>query len=524
MIVVKHKYIAARGRGGVGKVAGIGKTIAHMKYIQNRPGEDKERGSGREMFNDSEERLNSKDMKAAIRELGDAKVIAHKLTLAPEINPEDKKAFTRDVMKNLSREKGLDLDWFAVEHNNRDHHHIHVVVLGKDRNGTEVSIHLRDIDRAKEHGDRYLEREQPRAFERAREAREEKERERLAVRSQERDQRVREGIELPWMKRNIIREQLEPYKEWKEKQGRGRKEKAPGREEIERPYHHDTIEAAGREWSRANSLAELRDLNDHLWENYEDRLSKEDYKKLMGWMRDKEPTLEDDGKRKGQKDKIDPRDRDSFEHNGKQYKSQDSYEKLTELAQELREKKERLPIDSYNNLRSWIEDQDRARFAGAMEKGMNDALKKSERSKTSEDLKAQEGGRVIDPMQDAMMRNPVMGLFMSAASIANTIVRMIPLTENKDHLKDNREELEKSLIALDKEPSREKDSFDRYVEELQRKQEEEQKAQVRENIMKAIGRNEEAQKARERREKEKKEEKEREDRDKDDFERDYWGR
>ena len=69
-----------------------------------------------------------------------------------------------------------------------------------------------------------------------------------------------------------------------------------------------------------------------------------------------------------------------------------------------------------------------------------------------------------------------------------------------------------------------KDSFDRYVEELQRKQEEEQKAQVRENIMKAIGRNEEAQKARERREKEKKEEKEREDRDKDDFERDYWGR
>ena len=524
MIVVKHKYIAARGRGGVGKVAGIGKTIAHMKYIQNRPGEDKERGSGREMFNDSEERLNSKDMKAAIRELGDAKVIAHKLTLAPEINPEDKKAFTRDVMKNLSREKGLDLDWFAVEPNNRDHHHIHVVVLGKDRNGTEVSIHLRDIDRAKEHGDRYLEREQPRAFERAREAREEKERERLAVRSQERDQRVREGIELPWMKRNIIREQLEPYKEWKEKQGRGRKEKAPGREEIERPYHHDTIEAAGREWSRANSLAELRDLNDHLWENYEDRLSKEDYKKLMGWMRDKEPTLEDDGKRKGQKDKIDPRDRDSFEHNGKQYKSQDSYEKLTELAQELREKKERLPIDSYNNLRSWIEDQDRARFAGAMEKGMNDALKKSERSKTSEDLKAQEGGRVIDPMQDAMMRNPVMGLFMSAASIANTIVRMIPLTENKDHLKDNREELEKSLIALDKEPSREKDSFDRYVEELQRKQEEEQKAQVRENIMKAIGRNEEAQKARERREKEKKEEKEREDRDKDDFERDYWGR
>lgn len=54
MIVVKHKYIAARGKGGVGKVAAIGKTIAHMNYIRNRPGEDRERDrGGREMFNDS---------------------------------------------------------------------------------------------------------------------------------------------------------------------------------------------------------------------------------------------------------------------------------------------------------------------------------------------------------------------------------------------------------------------------------------------------------------------------------------
>ena len=45
MIVVKHKYIAARGKGGVGKVAGIGKAMAHVKYIQFRPGEDRERGS-----------------------------------------------------------------------------------------------------------------------------------------------------------------------------------------------------------------------------------------------------------------------------------------------------------------------------------------------------------------------------------------------------------------------------------------------------------------------------------------------
>ncbi|MBA4049815.1 MAG: hypothetical protein C0464_02270 [Cyanobacteria bacterium DS2.008] len=526
MIIVKHKYIAARGKSGVGKVAAIGKTIAHMKYIQNRPGEDRERDhGGRDMFNDSEDRLSSKDMKKAIRELGEAKVIAHKLTLAPEISPEDKKAFTREVMKNLSRSKGLDLDWFAVEHNNTDHHHIHVVVLGKDRNGTEVGLHLRDIEKAKEYGDRYLEREHPREFERARDAREAKERERLELRKQEWKERDREGLELPWMKRGIVREQLEPYKEWRQKQGREEKERAPRGDGAERPYHNDSIKAVGQDWSRANTLGELQDLNQHLWENYGDRIPVDEYKKLSGWIRDKERARADDDRPKQPgREKEDPRNCDSFEHGGKRYGSKDSYDRLKELATELREKKERLPIDDYNNLRGWIEDRDRARFSGALEKGMKDAIKSKEHSKTSADLKAQEGGRVINPLQDELMRNPVVGLFMTGASIANTIVGMIKLTENKDHLKDNRQELEMAKIEVDKEPPREKNSWDRYVEELQRKEEEERKAQVRENIMKAIGRNEEAQKARERRKKEKKEEKEREERGRDDFERGWWGR
>lgn len=524
MIVVKHKYIAARGKSGVGKVAAIGKTIAHMKYIRNRPGEDKERDKGRDMFSDSEDRLSTKDMSRAIREQGNPKVVAHKLTLAPEISPEDKKAFTRDVMKNLSREKGLDLEWFAVAHNNTDHHHIHVVVLGKDRNGSEVSLSLRDIDKAKEYADRYLEREQPREFERARERREEKERELLELRKQEWKERDREGIELPWMKRGVIREQLEPYKEWQKKREEAKRERAPRGDLAERPYHNDRIEAAGRDWSRGNTLGELQDLNQHLWENYGDRIPVEEYKKLTGWIRDKERARADDDRPKQGKEKEDPRNKDSFEHGGERYGSKDSYDRLNGLATELREKKERLPIDDYNNLRGWIEDRDRARFSGALEKGMKDAIRKTEYSKTSADLKAQEGGRVINPLQDELMRNPVVGLFMTGASIANTIVGMIKLTENRDHLKDNRQELEMAKIEVDKEPPREKDSWDRYVEELQRKQEEERKAQLRESILKAIGRNEEAQKARERREKEKEEERERKDRDRDDFERGWWGR
>jgi type IV secretory pathway VirD2 relaxase len=87
---------------------------------------------------------------------------------------------------------GRDLRWFGVEHNNTDHHHIHVVVLGKDRNGTEVKIGLNDIEKAKEHGDRYLERWHPRELERSRKDRADREKERIAERTKEREPRKSE--------------------------------------------------------------------------------------------------------------------------------------------------------------------------------------------------------------------------------------------------------------------------------------------------------------------------------------------
>jgi len=423
-------------------------------------------------------------------------------------------------MKNMSRAKGLDLDWFAVEHNNTDHHHIHVVVLGKDRNGSEVSFSLRDLEKAKEFGDRYLERHHPREFEQARERRAEKERERLEVRQQERSERIREGLELPWMKRNIVREQLEPYKEWKKNKDQERKNKGQKREERERPYYQDTITAAGKEYSRANSLGELTALNSHLWDNYEDRIAVDEYKKLTGWIRDKERAKEPESRSQGKEPGAEKRqDRDYFEHGGKAYRSKDSYEKLSGLAQELREKKERLAIDDYQNLRSWIEDGSRARFAGAIEKEMGRVIKLTERSKTMDDLKSQEGGRVLNPVQDQMMANPVVGLFMKVASIANAVVRMIPLTDNRDHLKDNRQDLEKAKTELSKEPERGFDGLDQLLGDRYGRDEHERKEAKRESIEKGIERNEAAQKERERQAKLKKEQKDLERGDRENFER-----
>lgn len=53
-----------------------------------------------------------------------------------------------------------------------------------------------------------------------------------------------------------------------------------------------------------------------------------------------------------------------------------------------------------------------------------------------EDLKAAEGGRVIDPQLEQFMRNPIVGIFMIEASIASEIVRSIPLDDrNRDYVR-----------------------------------------------------------------------------------------
>lgn len=522
MVVVRHKFIAGRGKRSGGKVVAIGKALAHVKYIQHRPGPDREKG-GREMFNDREDKIDAREMREAIKELDGSRVVVHKLTLAPEINPDDKKAFTREVMQNLSRDMGRDLEWFAVAHNNTDHHHIHVVVLGKDRNGTDVRIDLKDIDKVKEYGDRYLERCHPLELERSRREREDREKERRAERVREREaaqeERIREGLELPWLHKKLVREQLEPYKDWKEKQDEKEREPEKKRDAPERPYHQDTIEAAGREWSKANSLGELRDLNEYLWDNYEERIPKDEYRKLVGWIKDKERL----GKRQAE-DKQPAQEkvrRDQFEHQGETYSKKDSYEKLTGLANNLRERDERIPFDDYQKLRGWIENKDRERFSGALEAELQRTHKKFERSKTMEDLKAAEGGRVVDPLQEHMMRNPIVGLFMTEAAIAKELVASIVLDDrNRDYVKEQIDGLEDAKRDLDE---REKDRNAEALKGLRMpweiKSQEERDREAREKIEKA---KEEAERKREE-EKEKEREKKRE-KDRSPFERDEWGR
>jgi hypothetical protein len=365
MMIVRHSYISvkAKHRGGVSLKAArglaIGTALGHVKYIQHRPGKDLEKG-GRDVFTDAEDSVDAKELRDMIREYEGRGVVVHKLTLSPEVSPNDPKEFTREVMKELGSEKGLDLQWWAVTHDNTDNRHVHVVVLPKDKDGRMVRFDKNDYDKLKEFGDRYLERTQYSDCRMAELVRQEKHRQRSSERQQqlekERQERIRNGEELPWLHKKIVREQLEPYQQWKDQ----------------------------------------------------------------------------------------PRDpKDSFEYLGQRFSKEDGYERLAGLRRHLHEntsKSLRLPKEDYKRLASWIEQKDRARFSGEIDRQLASA--KTSQTARDEARNSPAANRYVSPLQQEMMRNPIMGLFLTEAAIAAELVRWIPLTDQRDRLKENRDGLE----------------------------------------------------------------------------------
>lgn len=277
----------------------------------------------------------------------------------------------------------------------------------------------------------------------------------------------------------------------------------------------EKIRAAGEDWTKDNTLKELRDLDQNLWDNFEKRIPKDEYKKLSGWIKEKEhEQRRKDDQPEPKKNKREKEDRDFFEHGGKKFSSKDSYEKLTGLAKELRDNTERLPFDSYQKLRGWIEDRDRSRWVGSLEKGLEQAkneMRTPERPRSVE----RAGGEIIDPLQVQLTGNPVFKLFMAGAGMANELVKSIPLTENRDRLKESREDIEKSAQELD----------EKLGKDLAGSAYEEKAKGHRDKLDKALGETKEGQKAREDQKKKDQERQEREKKDREWFERGGgWGR
>ena len=115
---MKHTYTRDRGA-----------ARAAVRYYQLRPrGRDEE---SRIIFTKDGTSLRA-DADRMMREHQNGNFLVHRITLSPSDRerPEDLRDFTRYVLSELETEKGQHLHWFAVEHKNTSHQHVHVMIAG----------------------------------------------------------------------------------------------------------------------------------------------------------------------------------------------------------------------------------------------------------------------------------------------------------------------------------------------------------------------------------------------------------
>ncbi len=147
--------VIAKGNYLKGKL-GMSKAHAHLKYIEDRPGKDKDENP-RQFFGASRDNVSSAEIRDRI-DHQDRRVVMHRIVLSPGYNQTDLEEFTRETLRELSDRKGQELEWYAIHHRNTHHSHIHVCVMGKDRHGELVRLNSNDYRAIRAHGDYYMER------------------------------------------------------------------------------------------------------------------------------------------------------------------------------------------------------------------------------------------------------------------------------------------------------------------------------------------------------------------------------
>lgn len=126
--VMKGKYVAPRES----RKAATSRLSAHLKYNEYRTYGPDETRADRSLFDAEQEQIQRRDAVTDIMEHGSSSVRYHKIVLSPADyeHVEDFRAWTREIMADLEERKGIYLHWYAVQHHNTDHPHVHVVLAG----------------------------------------------------------------------------------------------------------------------------------------------------------------------------------------------------------------------------------------------------------------------------------------------------------------------------------------------------------------------------------------------------------
>lgn len=126
-----HQRVAIRVR--YSKRGNPGQWKAHGRYIER---ESAATGKG---FDGGSDPVKPSKKLAEWEEAGDG--LIWKIIISPERGDElDLEQFTKDLLGQMDKDLNLRLEWTAAVHKNTQHHHVHLVIRGIDKDGKEVKL------------------------------------------------------------------------------------------------------------------------------------------------------------------------------------------------------------------------------------------------------------------------------------------------------------------------------------------------------------------------------------------------
>jgi hypothetical protein len=126
----------AKGSGYVKGAGARSRLGAHFKYIEHRSMSERETRDDRRIFDADRDVVNRSDAVQDIMDHEHRNVAYHKIVLSPGQDElvSDWREWTREVMDDLQERQGKELHWYAVQHDNTDNPHVHVVLAGSGEN------------------------------------------------------------------------------------------------------------------------------------------------------------------------------------------------------------------------------------------------------------------------------------------------------------------------------------------------------------------------------------------------------
>ncbi len=126
--------------------------IQHVDYIQKR---ERDKDEPERKFYGRDGERSRDDVVDSIMQNRGKDAAMFKIILSPKQNELAHIPYAKEIMERFEEKSGIKTDWSMVEHKNTQHHHVHIVMPGKDVEGHSYRLEKEHLDMLKEIANEY---------------------------------------------------------------------------------------------------------------------------------------------------------------------------------------------------------------------------------------------------------------------------------------------------------------------------------------------------------------------------------